>query len=253
MSFLATRASLLRRRPLVVGTLTGGVDLSAQLRRAASPFVDIVEVRLDTFPAIHRAGAETFAADLLRTVRRRTKKPVLLTLRSHTESGQSVSAAERLSDPARETLLRPLIPLVAMLDVEVRRGAFARRMSAVARRAGVDSIQSFHNFKSARINGLNRWVTRARAQGADVFKIAVTPKRDGELEAFLKWGMSLKMPRVLIGMGAASVVSRTVGFTFGSLLTYGHLGRSAAPGQMAAADLGRAVRRIYSGGSGRAK
>jgi 3-dehydroquinate dehydratase len=49
-------------------------------------------------------------------------------------------------------------------------------------------------------------------------------------------------------MGAPAAISRTVGFTFGSILTYGHLGATAAPGQTPAPELGKAVRQIYGGG-----
>ena len=251
-TFLDTRASLLGRRPLVVGTLTGRLSLADQLRRASSPLVDLVEVRLDTFREIITPSARTFALALLERIRRVTRRPLLLTLRSFTEAGTAVAARRRLSDDRREALLVPLLPHAALVDVEVRRRAFARRITSVARRLGVNVIQSYHDFRKAESpRVLDRWCDAARRGKADIFKAAVTPADGPELGAFLSWGARVRGIRpVLIGMGAAGAPSRTLGFSFGSVLTFGHLGAEAAPGQLPAAELGRAVRVIY-GGDGR--
>lgn len=249
-SFLDRRASVLKRRPLVVGTLTGRRDVAGQLRAAASRFIDVVEIRLDTFSQVHSASGRVFAGGILDRVRRRCRKPILLTLRSHAERGVSIPARERLDDRRREALLAPLLPGAALVDVEARSRAFARRITAMARRLGVGVIHSFHDFKTlSQPKVLDRWCAEARRGGADIFKAAVTPRDGEELARFLRWGMGVRRIRpVLIGMGAAGAPSRTVGFSFGSVLTYGHLGVSAAPGQLPAAELGRAVRAIYGDG-----
>ncbi len=244
-SFLQSRSKVLRRRPLVVGTLTGQASLNAQLTRARSPYIDVVELRLDTFTAVHKEGAKAFALALMHRVRKVTRKPVLLTFRSHTESGTAVRAEFRAGDSLRESVVAPLLPLAALVDVEARRVSYAARVGAVARRLGVGVIHSYHDFKGARLAGPRLWAARAAKKGADVFKVALSPKTDRELDAFLGWGLSLDGPRVLIGMGPEAAMTRQTGFTFGSILTYGHLGRSAAPGQVAAADLGRRIRLIY--------
>jgi 3-dehydroquinate dehydratase-1 len=249
-TFLDTRSAILRRRPLVVGTLTGRLGLPDQMRRAASPLIDIVEVRLDTFRQIESDAARPFAASLLQRVRRATRKPVLLTLRSHTESGGAVPAGRRWDDARREAVLVPLLPQAALVDVEARRRTFARRVGAMARRLGVNVIHSFHDFRrSGDPRVLDRWCAEARRSKADLFKAAVTPRDGAELAEFLSWGTQVRGIRpVLIGMGAAGAPSRTMGFSFGSVLTFGHLGAAAAPGQIPAAELGRAVRAIYGAG-----
>jgi len=251
MPFLHTRSSLLRHRPLVVGVLTGSRDVPGQLRRAASPLVDLVEVRLDSFRKAHGPDGLRFSAELIQRVKKASRKPILLTLRSHTETDPDKSGAAgrrgHMDDARREALLVPLLPTVAMVDVEARRARFARRVTSVARRLGVGVIHSFHDFKTPSSPAkLDRWCARARRAGADIFKAAVTPRDGRDLSKFLVWGTRVqRIGRVLIGMGAAGAPSRTMGFTFGSLLTYGHLGASTAPGQMPAAELGRAIRAIY--------
>ncbi|MBV9080403.1 MAG: type I 3-dehydroquinate dehydratase [Elusimicrobia bacterium] len=246
-SFFEKRRSILRHRPLVVGTLTGRGSLDAQLRRGASPFVDVIELRLDTFSDVRRPLARVFAAELLARIRRKTHKPVLLTLRSHTEQPAAARGARRLTDDEREKLIVPLLTAVQLVDVEARRRTFAARVTALARRMGVSVIHSYHDFRGAgRRAELDRLVHAARRQRADVFKAAVTPRTERELDDLFRWGLGLEgIGRVLIGMGPHGAPSRTIGFTFGSLLTYGHLGTSAAPGQWPAAELGRAVRDIY--------
>jgi 3-dehydroquinate dehydratase type I len=58
--------------------------------------------------------------------------------------------------------------------------------------------------------------------------------------------LSVKKPRlILIGMGTIGFPSRVLGYSFGSILTYGHLGKKAAPGQVPAGQLVKAVRSIY--------
>lgn len=250
MPLLSSRSSIVPRRPLVVGVLTGRRDIAGQLRRATSPLIDLVEVRLDTFAGARGPDGRHFSAGLLHRVKKATRKPILLTLRSHTESASPVPAAQRMDDARREALIVPLLPAVAMVDVEARRPHFAARVTSVARRLGVAVIHSYHDFKSpSSAAQLNRWCERSRRAGADMFKAAVTPRDAKDLARFLAWGARVeKIGRVLIGMGAAGAPSRTLGFSFGSALTYGHLGSSAAPGQMPAAELGRAVRAIYGGG-----
>ena len=80
----------------------------------------------------------------------------------------------------------------------------------------------------------------------DIFKVAVTPLSEENTMEFLYKGYHLPSEnKVLIGMGKAGQVSRFIGFSFGSILTYGHLGQSAAPGQVAVADLAKSLRQIY--------
>lgn len=231
-------------RPLIVGTLTGAVKLMEALTRARAASVDLIEVRLDTFPRIILQNSSVF----LRALKTRFKKPLLLTLRSSREGGDA-----SLTNRQRTDVIMGCLSVCDLVDVEIRETAFAREITWAAHRINKDVIHSVHDFKAGvRLSVYAAWSALSRRMGGDIFKIAVTPRNNDDLEIFLKWGLTLKNPgKVLIGMGAAGVMSRVVGFSFGSLLTYGHLGSpaavggSAAPGQLSVRDLARSVRAVY--------
>lgn len=247
--FLRSQSKLLRTRPLVVGTLTAREPVSKQLRAAVSARIDLLEVRLDGFSQAQGAfqRAYDFGKNLLREIKQKSKLPVLLTFRSSDEQGVKNAAA--VSDARRAEILSRLLPSAELVDVEIRRREFARRMTIIARIQGVDVIHSVHDFKTAGdLPSLARLADASSKMKGDVFKVAVTPKTTGDVENFLEWGNNLKNPhRVLIAMGKTGLPSRFVGFSFGSVLTYGHLGRSAAPGQAPAAYLKKKIMEIYDG------
>lgn len=237
-------------RPLVVGTLTGEGSLPSQIKKAKSPFVDIVEVRLDTFPWIHAPFSVSTpkSQNLLTHIRKATKKPLLLTLRSFTECGKAVPEKFRLSDEQRMTILARLLSSCDMIDVEIRRWPFAKVATALAHRHDLSVIHSYHQFSGRfRATDAAKWAKKSNQIKGDIVKIAITPKTNEDLEDFLTWGMALNNPaRILIGMGKVGLPSRLLGFSFGSVMTYGHLGRSAAPGQWPADVLGKTVQKLYA-------
>ena len=198
---------------------------------------------------IYRSPREAlpFCRGLLEQVKRATGKPILLTLRSSSEQGRRVPAGRRLSDKERVLIVMPLLPHVALVDVELSAKDYARRIVRAARRAGANVIGSFHDFcrtpRAATFNALRR---HAAAIGVDLLKLAVTPRRERDVEELLFWGNSVDKPKLaMIAMGALGRMTRIAGYSFGSILTFGHLGRSGAPGQIPVSELCRAVHSIY--------
>lgn len=247
-SFLNSRLVSLSHRPLIVGTLTGASAISHQLKITRSSNIDLIELRLDGFPKAYGAfqKAYDFGRAVIREIKTKTKLPILLTFRADDERGKIIGK-ETINDKKRAEILARLLPSVDLVDVEIRRPEFAKRMTVVAHIHGVDVIHSVHDFKGpGNLKELEGWSRRSLGLKGDVFKVAVTPPTNDDLEKFLNWGMNLKNPKkILIGMGAIGVISRVVGYSFGSLMTYGHLGHSAAPGQMAAKDLAESIHHVY--------
>jgi 3-dehydroquinate dehydratase-1 len=120
-------------------------------------------------------------------------------------------------------------------------------MSVVAHIHGVDVVHSAHNFNGVwNAPQLARFAAASRALQGDVLKLAVMPSSNEELEIFLRQAKDVPARhKALIGMGRIGEPSRLFGFSFGSMLTYGHLGRSAAPGQIPARELTRAIKNLY--------
>ena len=230
-----------------MGTLTSTSPLASQIAIAKSSGIDIVEVRLDGFSNIRGPFqcVQEFGRNLLREIKTKTKLPVLLTFRSADEGGGHSKST--VNDAKRAEILARLLPSVEMVDVEIRHREFARRMTVIGHIHSVDVIHSLHNFSNpGRQATMERWAAVSEQLKGDVFKVAVMARSNDDLEAFLNWGRTLRNKRkILIGMGSAGLMSRVAGHFFGSILTYGHLGRSAAPGQMVARDLVRSVRDVY--------
>ncbi len=236
------------QRPLVVGTLTAAAPLTGQLKLATSAGVDVIELRLDSFlrrPMPHQRVQE-LGRYLIRAIKARAKLPVLLTLRAADESGPA-RPRSKMDDRRRAEILARLLPSVEMVDVEIRHAEFARRVTVIGHIHGAHVIHSAHDFKGpGNLNALTKLAALSMKLKGDIFKVAVSPRDNNDLEKFLMWGRSLpNKQKVLIGMGPVGLVSRVAAFSFGSVLTYGHLGRSAAPGQMPVAQLVKSIKGVY--------
>lgn len=248
-SFLQSQRTLLNLRPLVVGTLTSAGSISSQIARAKDSQIDMVELRLDSFPNVLGPfqRVQEFGRNILRQIKTKTGLPVLLTLRSSDETGVKPRGL-KMKDSKRAEILARLLPSVQMIDVEIRHADFARRMTVLGHIHNVNVIHSAHDFSTpGKLPALRQLSERSLKLKGDIFKVAVTPHANDDLEKFMRWGLGLRNPhRVLIGMGAVGAISRVVGFSFGSIMTYGHLGNAAAPGQLPAAQLSRTIRNVYS-------
>lgn len=235
-------------RPLVVGTLTAASPIEPQLRAAAAARIDVVELRLDSFlkKSQPHQRVQEYGRNLIGEIKSRTGIPVLLTLRASDEGG-AFHPNNKLDDHRRAEILARLLPSVEMIDVEIRHVEFARKMTVIGHIHGVQVIHSMHDFNGpGNLRAFDRAAALSRRFKGDVFKVAVSPRDYNELDKFLYWGRTLENKRkVLIGMGAVGLVSRVAAFSFGSEMTYGHLGRSAAPGQLPVKALMRSVKEVY--------
>lgn len=227
--------------PLIAGTLTGFRPLAEQIKRARSSRINLIEVRLDTFPL--KAIPE--AVSLLRQVRTRSRIPLIATLRCAREGGGHLT--KNMSNQERSQWLKASLPHASYVDVEIKDAALARTITQAARRKKVRVIHSLHDFTPGlRLSSHAKFSALSRKAGGDIFKVAVTPRDNNEVEEFLRWGYQLPNPgKILIGMGRAGLMSRIIGFSFGSILTFGHLGTAAAPGQLSVRDLAQSIRDVY--------
>ena len=239
----------LKNRPLLVGTLVGTSPLVPQIHLAKKACIDLLELRLDTFPQIFQKTQDPliFSEQVIADISERLPVPLLLTLRSHKEAGKRLPRAQQKPPLWRRHLLTALLPYVDLIDVEIQETKFAAVMTRRARRKGVGVIHSYHDFHSpGRWPRIKKLSGLSKKMGGDIFKLAVTPKTQAGAMDFLSRGAALSNPhKVLIAMGKKGTVSRFLGFSFSSLLTYGHLGRLAAPGQISAADLAKSIRHVY--------
>ncbi|MCT1997271.1 type I 3-dehydroquinate dehydratase [Brachybacterium muris] len=239
-------------RPEIIVPLTGAdiTRVLEQVELALEAPARILEWRIDLYrqeldAVQHRA--EVLAA--LPAVRGAMgeKHALLVTLRTSAEGG-----AREVSDQGLAEMLEAVIASghTDLVDVETSRGAeVVAHVVAAAREQGVLVVGSFHDFDAT--PGEDELVELLRSQrraGADVPKIAVTPRHANDvlrlLAASLRVAADGDGPHITISMGTLGAVSRVAAEVFGSAATFATVGDAAqggasAPGQLAARDVER--------------
>ncbi|MBE2287505.1 MAG: type I 3-dehydroquinate dehydratase [Prosthecobacter sp.] len=215
-------------RPLAVGVISDEpalehfVSLDAPARLA---LCDVAELRLDLLklpPADLRAK---LAGNTL---------PLLLTARHPAEGGQGPE------DPvARGAMIEPLLDLAALIDIELRSAMPMQGTVQEARAVGVPVVGSFHDFQATPADDvLLGAVNFGQQAGLDAVKIATYLNTQDDLVRLMKLaGGTHRLRLSVMGMGPWGRVSRLVLAKCGSLLNYGFIGTSNAPGQWPAARL----------------
>jgi 3-dehydroquinate dehydratase-1 len=230
-------------RPLHCVPLVGETPeaLRGETEEALRLAPDLVEVRVDAW----RDGEEVPAAlARLRWLRGALGDlPLLLSCRHRAEGGIRV-----LSDEARGAVYGAALEerLADLVDLELRSdpellGAVRDR----ARRCGVPLLLSSHDFQGTPPEGvLVSLFEAALAEGADVAKVAVTPRRPEDLLRLLSALLAVRRahpepPLVGIAMGPLGAVTRVAGGLFGSDLAFAVGTRPSAPGQIPLEELRR--------------
>lgn len=227
---VSTQSPLQSTRPLTVGVIA---DRAALLDWTALPpdgreaTCDLIELRLDTLkmPASELRAALASAGNTT---------PILLTARHPAEGGQgSPEAAGRMA------LIEPLLDLAALIDLELRSAMEMKTLIARAHAAGVKVMGSFHDFQATPPDDVLRGaIDFAQPAGLDAVKIATYLNTQDDLIRLMQLTASPHRLRLsTMGMGPWGRTSRLVLAKAGSLLNYGYIGGSNAPGQWPAARL----------------
>jgi 3-dehydroquinate dehydratase-1 len=207
----------------IIGTVSKAGTLSELLNAPDKlEYCDIVELRFDEFMDRQEC------LSLCKKLRQYTK--VLLTIRTNREGG-----TWDINDDDRFELFNFFASDVDYFDIELKSQLF-KDYSKSDFNESVKIIASYHDYISTPDkDSIQHLINSGKNWGADIVKLAVTPKTQDELlllESFLD-----QANLCLIGMGDIGVVSRSEFPTKGSVLTYGYLDDSAAPGQLSAKQL----------------
>lgn len=225
---LSSSDLLLSSRPLAVGVIPDQATLQlwagmSTAQREAS--CDVIELRLDTL--------KTPPEDL-RAALAGNQTPVLLTARHPAEGGQGTPEAA-----GRIALLEPLLDLAALVDIELRSAMEMRPLVQKAQGKGIRVMGSFHDFQTTPGEEVLRGaINFAQPAGLDAVKIATFMNNSADLTRLITLTSEVHRLRLSsMGMGPLGRVSRLVLAKCGSLLNYGYLGGSNAPGQWPVARL----------------
>jgi len=213
-------------QPLVVGAVSSAATLEGISQVTLTPEdCDILELRLDMID-LPLEELVLHASHLT--------LPLLMTARHPDEGGQGL-----LDLAARTRLLDAMLPHAALMDVELRSATDMLPLIRKAQAQGVGVIGSFHDFTMTPSDPvLMGAVDVALQHKLNAVKIATRLQSAGDLARLLNLaGTEKRLPKSLMGMGDLGRVSRLALAKCGSLLNYGYLGQSNAPGQWPARQL----------------
>ena len=227
---LSSKNLLHSHEPLVVGALS----TAEQLREPAptAEDCDVIELRLDSI-ALPPEESHALAAQL--------KLPLLITARHPYEGGHG-----NLDTAQRTALLESHLDLAALMDLELLSVPDMQPLIAKAKARSVGVIGSYHDFNATPSDDVLRGAVDFGLQfKLDAVKIATTLQSPGDLARLIQLLEKEKRIRLsVMGMGQLGRASRLVLARCGSLLNYGYLGTSNAPGQWPARQLKQLLKEL---------
>jgi 3-dehydroquinate dehydratase-1 len=227
-----------RTKPLVVGVIAENVKKTALTGKALG--ADVLEIRIDLLLS-KKKGFEKYLKGSVEEIQlhEQLKKwmdeakyaglPVIATLRSKDETG-FFEGTER----ERFLIIEKLIPLADYIDIE-RKSSKQNIFEAyvAAQKTNTKIIISSHYFENAPSQKkIQRVLKDSYEKGADISKIAVMPRNQKDVLNLYHAGLNARGKTCLIAMGDMGKHSRIIAPAFGSILSYGYIHFSAAPGQL---------------------
>mgnify|MGYP000217862689 CR=1 FL=1 len=119
-------------------------------------------------------------------------------------------------------------------------------IKSLATKKGVKLILSYHNFvETPSEEFMMRKIKEEITYGADIPKIAVMPKEQGDVLKLLSVTYNARKkisnPLITVSMGSLGFISRFVGCIFGSDMTFASGVNESAPGQMPIEEMRRFI------------
>lgn len=213
-------------QPRVVAAVTG--DLERNDQRAAKAGADALELRIDLYED---------ALDDLRGLS--PSLPVIATNRPESQGGRYDGGEEERVEALLEALDHRSVDAV---DVELEAADDLRdRLVREARNRDASVIVSHHDFETTPPTEEILELLDGMGGIGDVAKLAVTPSEQSDVLRLLEVLLDYEGTACVISMGELGAYSRVVAPLHGSLLTYGNVGESTAPGQLSVRDLVRTL------------
>lgn len=217
----------------IVGVTKDEILEMAEKIQAVKP--DVAEWRADWYEDIFNWKETEQCVRRLRAVL--GEVPLLFTFRTSEEGGEK-AMEEKAYVELNQNIARTRC--VDLLDVELFTGdEYVLRMIDTAHEYGVKVIVSNHDFQKT--PGRETIVSRLckmQELGADIPKIAVMPQNKKDVLTLLAateemYSKHADRPIITMSMKSDGVISRLSGEVFGSALTFGAVGKTSAPGQIA--------------------
>lgn len=226
-------------------TATTKEQLIEQLKMITEKQPDVIEWRADFFKTLDRTDE---VLEVIHYIKEHTAIPLLFTIRSEREGGEKIS----LSEAEKVELLEAISAEtnIDFIDYEVmNERAFVEQVREVTAKNNKELILSYHHFTETPANNvLINIASRMEFFNADVAKLAVMPKSKADVHRLLsvtsELNALLNIPIITMSMGELGVISRVIGWEYGSKLTFAVGVESSAPGQVPIGELRHAIEAV---------
>ncbi|NLI28679.1 MAG: type I 3-dehydroquinate dehydratase, partial [Nitrospiraceae bacterium] len=220
--------------PLIAGVLND--EDVRNLPPEALACIDLIELRYDLCTEID--NEKTIA--LAQQAKTKFGKPLLGTIR-HPSEGGGYEVANRVG------LYESLAPHVEMVDIEITAAGEFRKLRSICDQTRTVLIGSYHNFTlTPDTESLEVIHATGRSLGADIVKVALMPQNREDVLRIMEFTLRHRTEGIItIAMGETGASSRVFTPLLGSLITYGTVTRSTAPGQLSAQELADLLHRLH--------
>ncbi|MCM3586207.1 type I 3-dehydroquinate dehydratase [Mesobacillus maritimus] len=228
-------------RPKVCVPMIGSTyeELMKEAERLSTLDIDLVEWRVDFFESVNDIEQVIQTLTKLRSIL--AEVPVIFTFRTAREGGEREIAEDEYSILYEAIMDSGLVDIV---DIEL----FliedqVKELIEFAHARSIYVILSNHDFeKTPTKTEIITRLQKAQELGADIPKIAVMPIQTADVLTLLEASLEMveqyaDRPIITMSMSGIGMISRLVGETFGSAITFGTTGKESAPGQIAVEHL----------------
>lgn len=223
-------------------TGTTAEEIAAQAKAIAEKAPDLVEWRFDFFGIEFTKEAEEILDSICEIF---SHIPMLFTFRTLEEGGNRA-----LFQEGYEKLLLQAANCekISLIDVELERTD--EKLIKNLQNLGKKVLVSRHYFSNTPDNWeMEDIFCRMEALGADLLKLAVMPQQLSDvvrlMETTKKMSKACTRPLISMSMGALGAMSRICGEKTGSVLTFGAVGATSAPGQIEIEELRRLLKLLH--------
>ena len=194
------------------------------LRQSDVKVIDLIELRVDMFSSL----SEDYVKSVFLQVKKKFSKSVLCTIRLVPEGGRKA-----ISEDKRYALFEAIAPLADMIDIEIQSKVLGD-VVRLAHSLKKPVIASYHDLKKTpKEVFFSKMLTQAHKVSADIIKLACKADTMDDVARLLRFTMDHKRDNLItISLGKQGRISRIVNPLFGSLITYGYIGKPKADGQM---------------------
>ncbi|MCQ6961834.1 type I 3-dehydroquinate dehydratase [Methanolobus chelungpuianus] len=226
----------LGKRPGIVAVIS---DEPVESARAAKWLgADLLELRLDML----EFGSPDEMKRTIERIKSGTGLPCIATNRLQADGGKWQGSEE-----ARIELLKQALPFIDAVDIEIAADEDLRdSFIKLIRAAGKTLIVSSHDFKSTpTVKEMKAILECSFELGADIAKLAVMPLSLQDALNLLQVTLDSGRPVCTIAMGDIGRHTRIAAPCYGSVLTYGSIGKAVAPGQVQIHQLKSALEILF--------